>query len=136
MRFSCSVVIITALLLIASPILFPSGSRAAAIPSGISGQAFEATAVWGSTKSPLVAAPSSSNLPLFITLYDLGPAAAIYGVSVSFAPSTPLSAISGEPKVITQYVPELTAGQSRPTETSIHLGRESGQTHDWLVVRR
>lgn len=102
------VIAISSLLLL-SPIFLPASGRAAALTAS---QAFEATAVWGSSQSPIVAAPSSSNLPLFITLYDLGPSNQIYAVTAVFTSSSPLAPVSGEPKTITQYVPEVTAGQS------------------------
>lgn len=106
----CSCLIAVLCLLLLGPIFFSEGSNAATDPLGP--QAFEATAVWGSTQSPLVAAPSSTNLPLFITLYDLGPTSPIYAVTVSFSPISPLTPVSGEPQTISQYVPEVTAGQS------------------------
>jgi hypothetical protein len=106
--FSCLIVVLFLLLL--GPTFLYEGSNAITDPLGP--QAFEATAVWGSTQSPLVAAPSSTNLPLFITLYDLGPTTPIYAVTVSFSPVSPLIPVSGEPQTISQYVPEVTAGQS------------------------
>ncbi len=105
---SCLIAVLSLLLL--SSTLFSVGSNSVTDPIGH--QAFEATAVWGSTQSPLVAAPSSTNLPLFITLYDLGPTTPIYAVNVSFSTISPLTPVSGEPQTISQYVPEVTAGQS------------------------
>lgn len=107
--YRSSVIALLCLLLLGQ-IFFSEGSNAAGSLPG--GQTFQATALWGSTQSPIVAAPSSENLPLFITLYDLGPLSAIYGVTVSFSPISPLTPVSGEPQTISQYLPELTTGQS------------------------
>ncbi|MDG6904347.1 MAG: hypothetical protein JRN20_01020 [Nitrososphaerota archaeon] len=42
----------------------------------------------------------------------MGPSNLIYSVTAAFTPSSPLAPVSGEPKTITQYVPEVTVGQS------------------------
>jgi hypothetical protein len=76
-------------------------------------QTFAASAVWGSTQSPLVASPGSLNLPLSITFLNLGPNI-VSNVNITFKAAYPLVPLSGESASISQYVPAMAAGSSIP----------------------
>lgn len=70
---------------------------------------FEATAVWGSPQSPLLAAPGSTDLPLYLSVYNLGPVAA-QGLRANFTASFPLTPVRGEGRSVVTQVPLLPAG--------------------------
>lgn len=102
---SILVLAISASLTLSLPLYLPSYS--------VSTQQFSASAVWGSNQSPILAAPGSSNLPLVVTVINLGPST-IYNVTVSINASNPLSAVRGEPANVSQFVPAMTTGSSVP----------------------
>jgi len=70
---------------------------------------FEATALWGSPQSQLLAAPGSTSLPLYLAVYNLGPVPA-QGLSANFTASYPLVPVRGESKSVITKVPLLPAG--------------------------
>lgn len=86
--------------------LFLAGAAAAqptAQPS------FEAAAVWGSPQSPMLAAPGSTSLPLYVEVTNLGPAPG-YNVSLTFEASYPLIPVKGVPSELTLRLPALPVG--------------------------
>ncbi|MEM0117560.1 MAG: hypothetical protein QXV32_03865 [Conexivisphaerales archaeon] len=74
-------------------------------------QTFQAFSFWGSSASPLVASPGSSNLPLTIELINLGPNM-VTSLSVSFLSSYPLIPTQGEPANLSTYEPVSQPGSS------------------------
>lgn len=74
-------------------------------------QTFQAEAVWGSPQSPIVASPGSSNLPLSITIINLGPSP-VTNVTATFDTAYPLVPVQGQPFNLTQYVPSLPPGSA------------------------
>jgi hypothetical protein len=74
-------------------------------------QSFQAVVVWGSEASPLVASPGSRDLPLSLTVINLGPAA-VYNFTAIFDATPPIIPVSGEGTNLTEFVPILQAGSS------------------------
>ncbi len=74
-------------------------------------QSFQASAVWGSVQSPLLAAPGSADLPLYVTVFNMGPGD-VYSLSVTLNATLPLVPVAGEPANLTQSVSALPAGSS------------------------
>lgn len=83
----------------------PQASAQASQPS------FEATAVWGSPQSPLLAAPGSTSLPLYVVVTNLGPVQA-YDVVAMFESSYPLTPVKGVGGELSVRLPVLPAGSS------------------------
>jgi hypothetical protein len=103
-----------AIILTLSFLIFPLMAGSSGVSCQIPTQTFMATAVWGSTTSPLVAYPGSSNLPLYIAITNLGPLNMTSGLNITFEASYPLIPLAGESSNLTQYVPVLLAGYSIP----------------------
>ncbi|MEM3684526.1 MAG: hypothetical protein QXT39_02550 [Conexivisphaerales archaeon] len=72
---------------------------------------FQTAAVWGSNTSPLIASPGAADLPLTITVTNLGPNV-VQNLTAIFVTRYPLIPISGEEQNITQYIPVLPIGSS------------------------
>ena len=84
----------------------PAATAAVPVP-----QSFQAVALWGSQSSPLVASPGSTDLPLSITIVNLGPNS-VYNFTAVFYATSPILPVSGESGNLTQFVPVLQAGSS------------------------
>ncbi len=72
---------------------------------------FQTTALWGSPQSPLLAAPGSTSLPLYVSVTNLGPEE-LYSVVMRLQPSYPLVPIKGVPGNITLRLPALPVGST------------------------
>lgn len=84
----------------------PAATAAVAVP-----QSFQAVALWGSQQSPLIASPGSTDLPLSLTVVNLGPAA-VYNFTAVFDVTSPILPVAGESGSLAQFVPVLQAGSS------------------------
>jgi hypothetical protein len=72
---------------------------------------FQTTALWGSPQAPLLAAPGSTSLPLYVSVTNLGPEE-LYSVVMRFQASYPLTPIKGVPNNITLRLPALPVGST------------------------
>ncbi|MEM3711107.1 MAG: hypothetical protein QW453_03560 [Thermoprotei archaeon] len=72
---------------------------------------FQATALWGSPQAPLLAAPGSTSLPLYVSVTNLGPSE-LYSVVMRLQASYPLTPIKGVPSNITTRLPALPVGST------------------------
>ncbi len=72
---------------------------------------FQTTALWGSPQSPLLAAPGSTSLPLYVSVTNLGPEE-LYSVVMRLQASYPLAPIKGVPSNITLRLPALPVGST------------------------
>lgn len=74
-------------------------------------QGLQVIALWGSQQNPVPVSPGSSNLPLLITIYNLGPDN-LYNFSAKYSVSYPLLALQGEAQVQSTLAPVLRVGES------------------------
>ncbi len=70
---------------------------------------FTIYSIWGTQGSPILAYPGGTDLPLTLQIAYLGPVT-LYDVNISYAPSFPLSSLSGQGN-FSLFIPELTPGQ-------------------------
>ncbi len=85
--------------------LTPQANAALAPPQ----QVFQATAIWGSPQSPLLVAPGSTGVPLYVEVTNLGPST-VYSLTIQLDTSYPLSPVRGAPRNLTLRLPALPAG--------------------------
>lgn len=74
-------------------------------------ETFQAEAVWGSPQSPIIASPGSTDLPLYITITNLGPSL-VTNVTAVFDTSYPLVPALGQTYNLSQYFPTLPPGST------------------------
>ncbi|PSN82005.1 hypothetical protein B9Q01_09260 [Candidatus Marsarchaeota G1 archaeon OSP_D] len=72
---------------------------------------FELVALWGSPQSPVLAAPGSVSLPLYVSVTNLGPVTA-YDFKATLKATNPLQPVKGESQNLSVELPALPAGDS------------------------